>query len=68
VAWVVLRKPAGVATEASTPRALEDHVAGLLAPHKRPRQVRFVDSLPRNEMGKVQKSRLKEGPGWPSPA
>ena len=34
------------------------HVAATLAPHKRPREVRFVDALPRNEMGKVQKARL----------
>jgi malonyl-CoA/methylmalonyl-CoA synthetase len=37
---------------------LIDHVAGQLAPHKRPREVRFVDSLPRNAMGKVMKNRL----------
>ena len=35
-----------------------DHVADLLAPHKRPREVHFVDALPRNDMGKVVKSRL----------
>jgi malonyl-CoA/methylmalonyl-CoA synthetase len=39
-------------------RELVDHVAALLAPHKRPREVRFTDALPRNDMGKVQKSRL----------
>jgi malonyl-CoA/methylmalonyl-CoA synthetase len=38
--------------------ALVDHVARALAPHKRPREVRFVDSLPRNAMGKLQKGRL----------
>ena len=37
---------------------LTDHVAALLAPHKRPREVRFVDELPRNDMGKVMKARL----------
>jgi malonyl-CoA/methylmalonyl-CoA synthetase len=37
---------------------LIDHVAALLAPHKRPREVRFTEALPRNDMGKVQKSRL----------
>jgi malonyl-CoA/methylmalonyl-CoA synthetase len=37
---------------------LMDHVAGQLAPHKRPREVRFVDSLPRNAMGKVMKKKL----------
>jgi malonyl-CoA/methylmalonyl-CoA synthetase len=40
---------------------LIDHVAALLAPHKRPRTVRFTDRLPRNDMGKVVKSRLPRG-------
>jgi malonyl-CoA/methylmalonyl-CoA synthetase len=39
-------------------RELADHVARLLSPHKRPRVVRYLDALPRNEMGKVQKKRL----------
>ncbi|WP_344771396.1 hypothetical protein, partial [Nocardioides daeguensis] len=30
-----------------------------LSAHKRPREIRFVAALPRNEMGKVQKSRLQ---------
>jgi malonyl-CoA/methylmalonyl-CoA synthetase len=47
--------PAG---DAPGERELIDHVAALLAPHKRPREVRFTDALPRNDMGKVQKSRL----------
>jgi malonyl-CoA/methylmalonyl-CoA synthetase len=42
-------------------RELVDHVARLLAPHKRPREVRFVPALPRNEMGKVVKARLPAG-------
>ena len=33
-------------------------MAALLAPHKRPREVRFTEALPRNDMGKVVKSRL----------
>ena len=33
-------------------------VATELSAHKRPREVRFVAELPRNEMGKVQKTRL----------
>jgi malonyl-CoA/methylmalonyl-CoA synthetase len=54
VAWVVPRP-------GSSPpdRELIDHVAGMLTPHKRPRVVNFVDELPRNEMGKVQKKRLQ---------
>ena len=52
VAWVV---PHG----APPPEAeLADHVAKLLAPHKRPRVVRYLDSLPRNDMGKVMKRSL----------
>jgi malonyl-CoA/methylmalonyl-CoA synthetase len=31
----------------------------MLTPHKRPRKVHFLDALPRNEMGKVQKKRLE---------
>lgn len=37
---------------------LIDFVARQLSVHKRPRQVRRVDALPRNALGKVQKSRL----------
>jgi malonyl-CoA/methylmalonyl-CoA synthetase len=53
VAWVV--------AEGAPPpeRELIDHVAAELAPHKRPREVRFVAELPRNAMGKVVKSRLR---------
>jgi malonyl-CoA/methylmalonyl-CoA synthetase len=57
VAWVVLRDGATV-----TEGELVDHVAGQLAPHKRPRTVRLLDDLPRNEMGKVQKKRLGADP------
>ncbi|PUA82149.1 acyl-CoA synthetase [Nocardioides currus] len=55
VAWVV---PSGAATPALG-RALVDHVARDLAWHKRPREVRFTQALPRNAMGKVQKGRLE---------
>jgi acyl-CoA synthetase (AMP-forming)/AMP-acid ligase II len=51
VAWVVVR-------ESVDAESLIDHVAQSLAPHKRPRDVRFVDALPRNPMGKVQKKLL----------
>ena len=53
VAYVVARPGAELAED-----TLIDHVAGELTPHKRPREVRFVDTLPRNAMGKVQKKRL----------
>ncbi len=41
--------------------ALCDFVAGALSVHKRPRRVELIDALPRNAMGKVQKSRLPGG-------
>ncbi|ALL83652.1 acyl-CoA synthetase [Pseudonocardia sp. EC080619-01] len=41
-----------------TAEALIDHVASQLSWHKRPREVVFVDALPRNPMGKVQKKLL----------
>ncbi|WP_425309230.1 acyl-CoA synthetase [Ammonicoccus fulvus] len=40
------------------PEELSQAVADELSVHKRPRDVVFVDSLPRNEMGKVQKKKL----------
>jgi fatty-acyl-CoA synthase len=55
VAFVV-RRP-GVAADAE---ALKRHVAEHLARFKVPRDIVFVDSLPRNALGKVQHFRLKE--------
>ncbi len=56
VAWVVLEP--GASADAAE---ISAHVAGELAPHKRPRVVHFVGALPRNELGKVQKKRLRGG-------
>jgi acyl-CoA synthetase (AMP-forming)/AMP-acid ligase II len=52
VAYVVLQGTV-------TADVLVDHIANTLAPHKRPREIRFVDSLPRNAMGKIRKSLLR---------
>lgn len=40
------------------PQALIDYVAQQLSVHKRPREVRIVEALPRNAMGKVLKKEL----------
>jgi fatty acid CoA ligase FadD36 len=40
------------------PQTLIDYVAQQLSAHKRPREVRLVDGLPRNAMGKVLKKEL----------
>ncbi|TNC28743.1 acyl-CoA synthetase [Amycolatopsis alkalitolerans] len=53
VAWIV---PSG---QPPAERELADHVARLLSPHKRPRVVRFLEALPRNDMGKVMKRALE---------
>ncbi len=50
-----------VVGEEAEPSVLIDHVAGLLSIHKRPREIRLVDRLPRNAMGKVQKQQLRSG-------
>jgi fatty acid CoA ligase FadD36 len=43
------------------PQALISFVAEQLSAHKRPREVRIVDALPRNAMGKVMKKELTQG-------
>ena len=40
--------------------ALIEHVARQLSVHKRPREIRAVEALPRNAMGKVQKTLLRD--------
>ncbi|MEU5974125.1 acyl-CoA synthetase [Streptomyces sp. NPDC047315] len=59
VAWIVPTESADPAARPSAD-ALAAHVAGLLSPHKRPREVRFLTALPRNDMGKVMKRALRE--------
>ncbi|MCX5557465.1 acyl-CoA synthetase [Streptomyces sp. NBC_00038] len=54
VAWVV---PDGT-PDPALGSELSDHVARRLAPHKRPRVVHFLESLPRNDMGKILKRAL----------
>jgi malonyl-CoA/methylmalonyl-CoA synthetase len=53
-AWVVAEGAAAPDLE-----GLLAYAAQRLAPYKRPRQVRFVESLPRNSMGKVRRSELR---------
>ncbi|MET7453509.1 acyl-CoA synthetase [Streptomyces sp. NPDC005574] len=54
VAWIVPEDSGGPPSAGE----LADHVAGRLAPHKRPRVVHFLDALPRNDMGKIMKRAL----------
>jgi malonyl-CoA/methylmalonyl-CoA synthetase len=57
VAWIVPR--AGCTPSRA---ALEARVADALTPHKRPRVIHFLDDLPRNSMGKVEKRKLTHAP------
>jgi malonyl-CoA/methylmalonyl-CoA synthetase len=63
VTAVVVLNPGVTLDEKSVLRTLETH----LAPFKRPKRVFFVDELPRNAMGKVQKNVLKATYGGTHP-
>jgi malonyl-CoA/methylmalonyl-CoA synthetase len=54
IAWIVVE-----GSDTPAEKELADHVARLLTPHKRPREVRYLDALPRNAMGKVTKKTLR---------
>lgn len=56
-AWVVTRVGSN-----PSPAELSKHVSEQLAEHKRPRRIRFVERLPRNDMGKIQKTALQPQP------
>ncbi|MEU7425210.1 acyl-CoA synthetase [Streptomyces sp. NPDC040750] len=56
VAWIVAADPQAPPSA----EELADHVARRLAPHKRPRVVRYLDTLPRNDMGKIMKRALAD--------
>ncbi len=56
-AYVVAKTGAADAALATT---LQDYVQQIIAPYKYPRIIRFIDALPRNESGKVQRFRLRK--------
>ncbi|GAQ60681.1 AMP-binding protein [Streptomyces scabiei] len=56
-AFVVLRD--GVAGDAVRAKDIQDHVKQQIAPYKYPREVRFVEALPRNPSGKLQHFKLR---------
>ena len=51
--------------ETATPEEIIEFCRARLAGFKRPRSVVFVDSLPRNQMGKVLKKELRKKYGEP---
>ncbi len=56
-AFCVLRP--GVVGDAALVQVLQDHVKATIAPYKYPREITFLDKLPRTETGKLQRFRLK---------
>jgi 2-aminobenzoate-CoA ligase len=57
-AFVVLKAKAP--DPASMTAALQDFVKAQIAPYKYPREIEFVESLPRTETGKVQRFKLRQ--------
>ncbi|MEU0529531.1 AMP-binding protein [Amycolatopsis tolypomycina] len=57
-AFVVLRP--GVTPGPDVVHALQEHAKAVAAPYKYPRRVRFLDALPRNASGKLQRYLLRE--------
>ncbi len=58
VAYVVVSS--GVQADREFSDALQAHVKARIAPYKYPRKIFFIDALPRNESGKIQRFRLGE--------
>lgn len=57
-AFIVLRE--GIIGDDAKRKEIQDFVKSRIAPYKYPRDVRFVDTLPRNPSGKLQHFRLRE--------
>ena len=57
-AFCVLK--AGQQGDAALVKQLQDHVKASIAPFKYPREIEFVQALPRTETGKLQRFKLKQ--------
>ena len=57
-AFVVLRDGARAGEDAV--KELQDFVKAEIAPYKYPREIEFVDSLPKTQTGKLQRFRLRD--------
>ena len=58
-AYVVLKS--GQSGDAALISALQLFVKDQLAPHKYPREIRFLQELPKTATGKIQRFKLREG-------
>lgn len=57
-AFVVLKDRATGGDDVA--REIQDFVKGRLAPYKYPRQIEFVDELPKTATGKIQRFKLRQ--------
>jgi 2-aminobenzoate-CoA ligase len=57
-AYVVLQP--GIEGTETLAKELQDHVKNELAPYKYPREIEFIDALPRTDTGKVQRFVLRD--------
>jgi len=48
------------APTSETAKILQDHVKATIAPYKYPRDIRFIDALPKTQTGKIQRYLLKD--------
>ena len=55
--------PAGAVGDEALARALQDHVKATIAPYKYPREIEFVESLPKTATGKLQRFSLRQRGG-----
>ncbi|MGJ5618781.1 AMP-binding protein [Sulfitobacter sp. MF3-043] len=49
----------GVPKDENTIKVLQDHVKAQIAPYKYPRDIRFIDALPKTATGKIQRFALR---------
>jgi 2-aminobenzoate-CoA ligase len=50
----------GTPKDNNTIKALQDHVKAKIAPYKYPRDIQFIDALPKTATGKIQRFALRQ--------
>jgi acetyl-CoA synthetase len=58
-AYIVLRDPSNITNQELIP-VLQDHVKKLTAPYKYPREIEFIDELPKTTSGKIRRIELRQ--------
>jgi acetyl-CoA synthetase len=58
-AYIVLRDPSNINNQELIP-VLQEHVKKLTAPYKYPREIEFIDELPKTTSGKIRRIELRQ--------